>query len=510
MQASQRSALRIVNRLRIIRPMSEPTRRVLALAPMPPEKSAYALARYSRSPDSIEESLRWVHAHSAEKFWEQFYFAYGHASIADLGHVIVCFEHISELAAIRLEDEPLWDGQAKSSRYQNFAPSGCFAPDAILGTETEGTYRGILGSLFNAYALLHDPLKKFLSERAPKPESMKPGDYERTIAARAFDVTRYLLPLAARTNVGQVVSIRTLEKQIVRLLSSPLPELRAIGEELKETCRRPPVNVWGELGGDRTAPEPLAPTLARYANPSAYQQNVYTELSRYAKPLLKRAGLDATPAASDTVELIEPHDPMDELAATLLYRVSHAPYRRILEVVRSWSAKEKQDLIDIGLKGRGGPDELIREFRSGYALIFDILMDIGGWRDMHRHRRCQQIQQSFTTLHGYDIPPALTEAGLARDYCAAMDAVRSDIDRLRGSNQEAALYAIPFGFKVRCLFKMDYAEAEYMSRLRSGVKGHWSYRQVAWQMKQQLAKRYPYLADQIKATPPDVEDSLAR
>ena len=67
----------------------EPARRVLALAPMPPEKSAYALARYSRSPDSIEDSLRWVHGHSSEKFWEQFYFAYGHASIAEIGRAHV-------------------------------------------------------------------------------------------------------------------------------------------------------------------------------------------------------------------------------------------------------------------------------------------------------------------------------------------------------------------------------------------------------------------------------------
>ena len=35
--------------------VDQPTRRVIAVAPMPPEKSAYALARYSRSPDSIEE-----------------------------------------------------------------------------------------------------------------------------------------------------------------------------------------------------------------------------------------------------------------------------------------------------------------------------------------------------------------------------------------------------------------------------------------------------------------------
>ncbi|MBM4123811.1 MAG: FAD-dependent thymidylate synthase [Nitrospira sp.] len=480
---------------------------------MPPEKSAYALARYSRSPDSIEDSLRWVHAHSSEKFWEQFYFAYGHASIADLGHVIICFEHISELAAIRLEDEPLWDGQAKSSRYQNYSPSGCYVPDSIRGTETEGAYLGILGSLFTGYAQLHDPMKRFLSDHTPRPASMKEGDYDRAIAARAFDVTRYLLPLASRTNVGQVVSIRTLEKQIARLLSSQLPELRTIGEELKDACRRPPLNVWGELSGQPAgSAEPLAPTLARHAQPSVYQAEVYTDLARHAKEVLKAAGLDQPSSwtAAEAVELIEPHHPVDELAATLLYRASQAPYRDTLRLVQSWTEKQKQDTIEVALRKRGPYDELIKEFRSGYSFIFDILMDIGGWRDLHRHRRCQQIQQTFTVQHGYDVPPALTEAGLASDYCAAMDAVKQDVERLRKSHQEAALYAVPFGFKVRCLFKMDYAEAEYIARLRSGVKGHWSYRTIAWQMKQKLAERYPFLGGQIQATPPDVEDRLTR
>ncbi len=490
-----------------------PARRVIAVAPLPPEKSAYALARYSRSADSIEDSLRWVHAHSSEKFWEQFYFAYGHASIADLGHVIICFEQISELAAIRLEDEPLWDGQAKSSRYQNFGPSGCVVPDPIRGTETEGTYRGIIGSLFNCYSLLHDPLKRFLSERTPRPESMKPGDYDRTIAARAFDVTRYLLPLAARTNVGQVVSIRTLEKQITRLLSSQILELRVIGEELMEACQRPPMNVWGELSGQQAgSAEPLAPTLARHAKPSPYQQEVYTDLAKHAKEVLKGTGLEQPSARTsvESVDLIEPHHPLDEIAATLLYRVSQAPYRDILAIVKDWTEKHKQETIEVALRKRGPYDELIKEFRSGYAFLFDVLMDIGGWRDMHRHRRCQQVQQNFTTLHGYDVPPALTDAGLESDYRAAMDAVKQDIERLRKGSQEAALYAIPFGFKVRCLFKMDYAEAEYISRLRSGVKGHWSYRTVAWLMKQKLAERHPFLADQIQATPPNEEDTLTR
>src|SRR6266581_6778557 len=248
-------------RLPMMGRMTSPTRRVLALAPMPPEKSAYALARYSRSPDSIEDSLRWVHGHSSEKFWEQFYFDYGHASIADLGHVIICFEGISELAAIHIEDEALWDGQAKSSRYQDFGPGGVFVPEAIVGTPVETTYRGIATKLHATYESLHAPIKASLTQQTPKPDDMKPATYDRTMDARTFDITRYLLTLASQTNIGQVVSIRTLEKQIGRLLSLPIAELQAIGEDLKTACATPPVNVWGELSGHTAGlNEPLAPT----------------------------------------------------------------------------------------------------------------------------------------------------------------------------------------------------------------------------------------------------------
>ncbi len=489
-------------------------RQVIALAPMPPEKSAYALARYSRSPDSIEESLKWVHAHSSEKFWEQFYFAYGHGSIADLGHVTICFENISELAAIRLEDEPLWDGQAKSSRYQNFAAAGCYVPGEIMNSETEAVYRGILGSLYNIYRLLKDPLHQHLTERYPRPESMKQGDYDRTIAARVYDVIRYLLPLAAKTNVGQVVSIRTLEKQMTRLLSSQLPELLGIGEDLKDACARKPSSVWADLQEESsTNLESMAPTLARYAAPNEYQSAVYRDVLRYVKGTLKKSGLDDPQSWKDytqSVDLLEPHAPLDELVTTFVYRVSQAPYRLLLEWVKDWSEKDKQAVVDAAIKSRGPYDDLSKEFRSGYAFIFDVLMDIGGWRDMHRHRRCQQVQQNFTTIHGYDVPPLLAEAGVEKEYRLAMDAVQQDIEQLRPTNQEAALYAIPFGFRVRCLFKMDYAEVEYISKLRSGVKGHWSYRTVAWKMKQQMLKRHPYLGSLIEATSPDIEDTLTR
>ena len=487
--------------------MTTPTRRVLALAPMPPEKSAYALARYSRSPDSIEESLRWVHGHSSEKFWEQFYFDYGHASIADLGHVIICFEGISELAAIHIEDEVLWDGQAKSSRYQDFGPGGVFVPESIQDTPVETTYRGIAARLHQAYTTLHTPIKDYLTRTTPKPDDMKPGVYDRTMNARTFDVTRYLLPLAATTNVGQVVSIRTLEKQIGRLLSLPTAELRAIGEDLKRACANPPLNLWGELSGQPAGlAEPLAPTLARYARPSEYVMKTYPELTQAAAERLKLGAVEA----SEPVELIEPHAPLDELAATLLYRVTAYPYRQILAAVREWAEKEKEELIEVGMRRRGPYDELLKEFHCGYGFIFDILMDLGGWRDLHRHRRCQQVRQEFTPIHGHETPALLKDAGVAQQYRETMDVVRELVESLALSHPEAATYLAPFGFRTRCLFKMDYAEAEYIARLRSGVKGHFSYRKIAWLMQQAILARHPFLGTRITATPPDIEDSLAR
>src|SRR5438876_644668 len=125
-------------------------KRVLTVSPMPPEKCAYALARYSRSPDSIADSIEWVRTHDSQKFLESFYFQYGHASIADLGHVVTCFEGVSELAATEIEDEQLWDGQARSSRYQDFSRSGWVTPPE-LPAGSEDVYAQAAQRLLNAY-----------------------------------------------------------------------------------------------------------------------------------------------------------------------------------------------------------------------------------------------------------------------------------------------------------------------------------------------------------------------
>jgi len=89
-------------------------------------------------------------------------------------------------------------------------------------------------------------------------------------------------------------------------------------------------------------------------------------------------------------------------------------------------------------------------------------------------------------------------------------AMGSAFEAMRRFPAPAAHYLLPFGARSRFLFKMDFAEAEYIAHLRSGVKGHFSYREIAWEMKRKMEQVEPELGRLMEATPPWVEDPLRR
>ncbi len=473
-------------------------KRVLTVAPMPAEKLAYALARYSRSPDSIRDSVEWVRTHDSAKFLESFYFQYGHASIADLGHVTVCFEGISELAATEIEDEQLWDGQARSSRYQDFSKSGVIVPAELSADEVQ-VYRAAAEKLLEAYARVQEQAFSYLCGEFPQPPDMKPEAYRRNLAARAFDVARYLLPFGVPTGVGQVTSIRTLEKQIRRLRVSEFQELRELADEMAQACGAAPECIWGPNGAPGEA---LAPTLARHANRDASSSLLRANLAEWASDHLPRRN----PRKMTAVDLLQPSDHVADICATLLYPVTDIPYRQLYEIACQWTTDRRQELLGLALSARGRGDELPRQFRSA-PYVFDIVMDIGAYRDLHRHRRSQQFRQQYTHRLGYETPELVEKCGADDVFSRSLEEADSAIQKLP---QPAAQYLLPLATRSRFLFKMDFAELEYISRLRSGVKGHFSYRKIAWEMKSALERLDPMLAGFVDATPPWMEDPLKR
>ncbi len=226
------------------------------------------------------------------------------------------------------------------------------------------------------------------------------------------------------------MNARTLETQVSRLLSDEHAEVRELGEKLRAAGTGPAWNVHAremtELVAEIRGTHPelakhaatllerevkVAPTLVKYAAANAYRQETRRELEQAARELMAGAAIESAPV----VDLVERGPSLEvEIAATLLYGACHYPFRQVRERVMALSAARVEELIWLGMRHRGRHDELLREFAAGAPLRFDILMDIGGFRDMHRHRRCLQTLQCFTAAHGFDVPEGrLAEAGMA-------------------------------------------------------------------------------------------------
>ena len=500
---------------------SGPQVNVFAVHGVEPEVQAYAMAKYSRSALSMKESLKEISEQKAEQFLNTFYFQYGHRSIADLAHLAFAIEKLSILAAIVLVDEQRWDGQERSTRYQNFKKSGYFVPDFGGDEALKAEYCATVDFLFAEYDAFTQEMLRYYTAQVPRPEGMAEDQYTRTLRARAFDNSRYLLPLATNTSLGQIVNARTLEQQIARLLASPYAEVRHLGGLLKDAAREAAYNVQAEslralveeikaanpeLGAKAEQqllrPTRVAPTLVKYANANEYESKTRNELEHAAAELMEGVPLDPAPL----VDLIEDGPLEVEIAATLLYSACHHSYRQIEERVQALTAARRSEIIDLGMRHRGPHDELLRGFHAGQQFKFDILMDVGGFRDMHRHRRCTQIEQGFTRHHGYDTPPDVVAAGLESRYRAAMQKVVHLCDKFGAEGPHAGLYLLPMAYRKRTLFKMDFAEALYIAELRSGAAGHFSYRNVAYAMYEEVAKKHPALAKHFRVT--DIKEPI--
>ena len=343
-----------------------------------PEVLAYAMAKYSRSSLSMKESLAEISSQKAEQFLNTFYFQYGHRSIADLAHVAFAIEKLSLLAAIALVDEQRWDGQERSTRYQNFRKSGWYTP--ALGEKT-AEYTAAVEKLFHAYDAVSAGMLEALKKNIPKPAEMDDAQYTRTLKARAFDVARYLLPMATNTSLGQIVNARTLETQVSRLLSSEFAEIRELGEKLKAAAAGPAWNVnhaearvllqeicsadssnglCGAKAHDFLLREvKTAPTLVKYAAVNEYAIKTQAELAAAAAELMKGVEIASAPV----VDLVDDAESLEvELATSLLYTVCHYSYRQLREHVAGLSESKRDAIVKLGAKNRGRHDDLLRAF----------------------------------------------------------------------------------------------------------------------------------------------------
>lgn len=193
-----------------------------------PETLAMLQAFYSRSHMSIEERYKTLAANSSsiKNALEKYYLGYGHASIADCGFTTIFIEDVSILACKAMQQNPLYNGQEKSTRYLDFSNEQ--AIDPIATKDSQEVLSGWFTLYHHCYALV---IKKLL-ETEVKPSNVTQTQFETTLNAKAFDICRGLLPAGATTSFSWTGNLRNIREQCLLLKNYPIQEVSNLAGRL--------------------------------------------------------------------------------------------------------------------------------------------------------------------------------------------------------------------------------------------------------------------------------------
>jgi len=484
-------------------------RPVYALRNLPEEVVAVLFAYYSRSTDSLRDNLSKLLAEGdlalqpglhddldegleqakekAKAFHEKWVVGYGHGSVAEHAVVHLAIEDISIVATKALEDNRLASYTEKSTRYVPFDRDSFHLDADVARSPEREAYTGCCRRLLGLYTELMPQVIEQVSQQVPRPEDWTERRHQSVCRAKAFDLLRYLLPAATRTNVGLTVNGRALEHLLTKLYSHPLAELRELAASL------------------RVEAEAIVPTLIKYAAPNEYIHGAPERIAGWTKQLPSgRSPLDGNRARL----LHAPEEPYVELATAILYEVSNQDYETIRERVMRMGEAEQINVIDAYLADRGRFDAPLRALEH-LVYSFEIVLDFGAYRDIQRHRMCTQTSQLLTPAEGYETPPELVELGHGPAYHEAQQAAAEAWQTIAAAHgQERAQYVLPLAWRKRLLFTWNLRELHHFISLRSSKQGHASYRRIAQECWHELNRVHPALARHVRV---DLEDyALAR
>jgi thymidylate synthase ThyX len=471
---------------------------VFALRNLPEVLKGALFSRYSRSDRSLRELLvreflgdlggenSIETAELAEAFYDRVLVGYGDDSVAELGGAHIACEGISNIAAKVLEDSRLGISPLeKSTRYVAFdrqvdGQYQYYREPEIMDSVHRELYTTTLDRLFVTYTNLLTPLLTYLQSIYPRDLNTSERAYTSATKAKAFDLLRGLLPMATLTNVGLYGNGRAFEYLLVKLAASPHLEAIDLGNSIQ-----------AEL-------DKVIPSFVKRAKSDRGREYVdyLVQTRNIPKMTAEIAGEDLVDSHVTLVEF-DP-DAEAKVVAAILYPHSHLSMLELQEYAASLDVVARQEIID-----RYSAHRQSRFHRPGRALeecyyTFDIVADIGAYRDLHRHRICTQERQAYTVKHGYVVPPELITAGLDRDYRHALEQAAAAVELVSTSLPTAAQYMVPLAYRLRWRMRLNLREAYHLIELRSARQGHPGYRSIAQDMYRLIDRVHPSLTANLK------------
>ena len=224
---------------------------------------------------------------------------------------------------------------------------------------------------------------------------------------------------------------------------------------------------------------------------SAYLADTRAETQRLAAKLFD--GVESEPRPEVTLVDWDP-DGEDKVIAAMLYPYTDLPDDQLLAHVRAMTDGERAEIVGAYVGERTNrrhkPGRALE--RTGYR--FDVLSDYGAFRDLQRHRLLTIEWQTLGPTHGYDVPEAVVDAGVADEYEDSLARSASLYEALAETAPEQAPYAIALAFKLRYSMQFNAREAIHLLELRTGPQGHPTYRRVCQQMHRLIASQAGHAA----------------
>ena len=444
----------------------------------------------------------------ARAFYDRVLVGYGDDSVAQLGGAHLACENISNVAAKILEDARIGIAPLeKSTRYVRFDHRDengdylFYREPKIMASRHAAAYLEVMNLLFESYSRRMEPMIEFVKSSLPmeaievrhpqtgaalsyreagKDEKLKKwaeNAYRSTVRAQACDALRGYLPAATLTNVGFFGVGQAFEYLLTKLYSHELTEPKDLAAA-----------IHGELNT-------LIPSFVKRARFSGYLAGTYDGVRSLASKVIKRRPVSPT----KPVALVDYDRQAEEkVVAAILYSHSRHPLQDLRKLVAKMGPGERKRVLDEYLKRRSSRrDKPGRAFEHVYY-TFDIVGNLGLYRDLHRHRILTQERQDFTTVHGYDTPKEIIEAGFKDDFDRCMEKAAELYEKLHRDLPLEAQYVVPFAYKIRWYMKMNLREAVFIGELRTMPQGHPDYRQIVQLMWKEIQRVHPALAQYAK------------
>ncbi|MBV9661574.1 MAG: FAD-dependent thymidylate synthase [Acidimicrobiales bacterium] len=485
---------------------------VFALVNLPEVVKGALFARYSRSAKSLRRLFldefvgdldisgdlgvdATVGLVRAEQLYDRVFFEYGDDSVAQLGGVHLACEQASNVLTKVLEWGRLMSYMEKSTRYVAYdsrLPNGryrYYRDGEVLESPLGARYVGDMDRLFDAYRDLLPVLQAHFAARHPKGPSDSDFAWRQSVRAKAFDTLRGMLPAGATSNLGIYASGQAYESLLIKMRANALPEARAYADLILEELRKV-IPSWVK----RVDVDDRGVAHSRYLerNSGSMEELAASLFGAGLEPDALGLGVPRPAVGGHPEVTLTDWDPDGEtkVVAAMLYPYTNQPETIVADRVAGMSVEQRLEIMR-----RYTGDRQNRRHRPGRALErcdyrFDVISDYGAFRDLQRHRLLTVEWQDLTPAHGYTMPSAVVEAGVADAYAAAMTRSGELWDALAERFLPAqAAYAVALAFRIRYVMQFNAREAMHMLELRTSPQGHPEYRRVCQQMHQLIAER---------------------